>query len=43
MDLLLSQKTEIPVYVAERPLECVANGTSKTIQDMAKLRVILKK
>ncbi|MGN1327334.1 MAG: rod shape-determining protein [Clostridia bacterium] len=41
IDMLLSQRTEIPVYVAERPLDCVANGTSKTIEDMDKLRTAL--
>ena len=41
LDTLLAQKTEIPVYVADRPLDCVANGTSKTIEDMDKLRTAL--
>lgn len=41
IDMLLSQRTEIPVYVSERPLDCVANGTSKTIEDMDKLRTAL--
>lgn len=41
IDMLLSQKIEIPVYVAERPLDCVANGTCKTIEDMDKLRTAL--
>ena len=41
IDVLLSQKTEIPVYVADRPLDCVANGTGKTIEDMDKLRTAL--
>lgn len=41
IDMLLSQRTEIPVYIAERPLDCVANGTSKTIEDMDKLRTAL--
>lgn len=39
IDMLISKKTEIPVYVAEHPLECVANGTSKTIQEIEKLRI----
>lgn len=43
IDMLLSQRTEIPVYLAERPLDCVANGTSKTIEDMDKLRTALIK
>ena len=41
LDTLLAQKTEIPVYVADRPLDCVANGTGKTIEDMDKLRTAL--
>lgn len=41
IDMLLAQKTEIPVYIADRPLDCVANGTSKTIEDMDKLRTAL--
>lgn len=41
IDMLISQRTEIPVYIADRPLDCVANGTSKTIEDMDKLRTAL--
>ena len=41
IDTLISQKTEIPVYIADRPLDCVANGTGKTIEDMDKLRTAL--
>ncbi len=41
IDTLISQKIEIPVYVADRPLDCVANGTGKTIEDMDKLRTAL--
>lgn len=41
IDTLISQKTEIPVYVADRPLDCVTNGTGKTIEDMDKLRTAL--
>ena len=43
IDTVISQRTEIPVYIAETPLDCVANGTSKTIQDMDKLRTALLK
>lgn len=38
IDRLISEKTEIPVYIAERPLDCVANGTAAIIEDMEKLR-----
>ncbi len=41
IDKLISGRTEIPVYIAERPLECVANGTSAIIDDMEKLRSAL--
>lgn len=41
IDTLISQKTEIPVYIADRPLDCVTNGTGKTIEDMDKLRTAL--
>lgn len=41
IDTLISQKIEIPVYIADRPLDCVANGTGKTIEDMDKLRTAL--
>lgn len=41
IDMLISQKIEIPVYIADRPLDCVANGTAKTIEDMDKLRTAL--
>ena len=43
IDTVISQRTEKPVYIAERPLDCVANGTSKTIEDMDKLRTALLK
>ena len=41
IDKLLSIKTEMPVYVADEPLECVVNGTGKTIEDLEKLKTIL--
>lgn len=43
IDTLISQKTEIPVFIAERPLDCVANGTEKVIEDIEKLRSALIK
>ena len=41
IETLISQKTEIPVYIADKPLDCVANGTGKVIEDIAKLRTAL--
>ena len=41
LDKLLSIKTEIPVYVAENPLECVVKGSEKTIEDLERLKTVL--
>ena len=41
LDKLLSQKTEMPVYVAENPLDSVVRGTGKTLQDLEKLKRVL--
>lgn len=41
LDKLLSQRTEMPVYVAENPLECVVKGTGKTLEDLEKLKSVL--
>ena len=41
LDTLISKRTEIPVFIAERPLDCVANGTVKVIEDIEKLRSAL--
>lgn len=40
-DKLLSTATEMPVYVADNPLECVVRGTGKTLEDLEKLKEIL--
>ena len=40
-DKVLSQRTEMPVYIAENPLECVVNGTEKTIEDLENLKQVL--
>ena len=40
-DSLLAEKTEMPVYVADLPLECVAKGAEKTLEDLEKLRTVL--
>ena len=31
----------MPVYVADHPLECVAKGAEKTLEDLEKLRTVL--
>lgn len=43
IDTLISQRIEIPVFIADRPLDCVANGTGKVIEDIEKLRSALIK
>lgn len=40
-DKLLSAATQMPVYVAENPLECVVRGTGKTLEDLEKLKEVL--
>lgn len=42
-DSLLAEKTEMPVYVADHPLECVAKGAEKTLEDLEKLRTVLSR
>lgn len=41
LDKLISEKTGIPVVIAENPLECVAKGAGKTLDDLEKLKTIL--
>lgn len=41
IDKLLSQRTGMPVYIAEKPLECVVKGTGKTLEDLERLKDVL--
>ena len=41
LDKLVSEKTGMPVFVAENPLDCVVKGTGKTIEDLERLRTVL--
>lgn len=41
LDTLIAKETEMPVYIAENPLECVARGAEKTLEDLEKLRDVL--
>ena len=41
LDKLLSEKTGMPVYIAEAPLDCVVNGTGKTLEDLDRLKSVL--
>ena len=41
IDKLVSEKTGMPVFVAENPLDCVVKGTGKTLEDLEKLKTVL--
>ena len=41
LDKLLSIKTGMPVYITENPLDCVAKGTEKTVEDIERLKTVL--
>lgn len=40
-DKLLSRETNIPIYIASEPLDCVVKGTEKTLEDLEKLKQVL--
>ncbi len=41
LDKMLSQKTDMPVYIATDPLECVVKGTGKALEDLDRLKSVL--
>ena len=41
LDKLLSMQVNMPVYVANTPLECVVKGTAKTLEDLENLKKVL--
>lgn len=41
LDKLISQKTGIPVYITDSPLNAVVRGTGKALEDIEKLKNIL--
>lgn len=41
LDKLLSEKTNMPVYIAQDPLDCVVKGTGKTLEDLDRLKTVL--
>lgn len=41
LDKLLSQRTGMPVFIAENPLDCVVKGTEKTLEDLERLKGVL--
>lgn len=41
MDKLLSDKTQIPVHIADEPLDCVAKGTGIALEEIDSLKSVL--
>ena len=41
LDKLINKETGMPVYVAASPLDCVADGTGKVLEEIEKLREVL--
>ena len=41
LDKLIAEKTEMPVYIADDPLDCVVKGTGKTLEDLERLKTVL--
>ena len=41
LDILLSQEIHLPVYIAEDPLEAVAKGTGKILENIELLKRII--
>ena len=41
LDKLLSKETNMPVFVAEDPLECVVRGTGKVLEELERLKPVL--
>lgn len=41
LDKLINKETGMPVNIADSPLDCVANGTGKVLEDIDKLREVL--
>lgn len=41
LDKLITRETGIPVFVAEDPLDCVALGTGKVLEEIETLKKVL--
>lgn len=41
LDKLVSEETGMPVYIADNPLDCVAAGTGRVLEDLGKLSDVL--
>ena len=42
LDELISHETEVPVHIAENPLDCVVIGTGKVVEDFNNLRRVIE-
>jgi rod shape-determining protein MreB len=42
LDKLINKETGMPVYIAEYPMDCVAEGTGRIIEDLEKYHEILQ-
>ena len=43
LDRLITQETGMPVYIAENPLDCVAAGSGKVLDNLDKLGDVLSR
>jgi rod shape-determining protein MreB len=43
LDKRLSQKTDLPVYIAEDPLRAIVRGTGITLKDLERYKAVLLK
>ena len=41
LDKILSQETNMPVYITDDPLECVVRGTGKVLEELERLKPVL--
>ena len=41
LDLLINKETGMPVYISDSPLDCVADGTGKVLEEIDKLHEVL--
>ncbi|HHW48982.1 MAG TPA: rod shape-determining protein [Clostridiaceae bacterium] len=41
LDKLINEETGMPVYIAENPLDCVAKGTGKVLEEIETLKKVL--
>lgn len=41
LDKLISKETGLPVHIAERPLDCVALGAGKALEEIETLQKVM--